>query len=248
MLLRTAFVRTWLNTVCVGLEAPDGVDAVDDERLHPEERRLALSMVAPRRASFALGRVALHEAMNRLSVSPAPVLPSSGGEPLLPRGVAGSISHKGRIAVAIAALSDAERVGVDLELLVERRHDLSRRVLSAAERDRTAHLSARELAREVLVRFSLKEAAYKALYPWVQRYVAFREVEVEPAPGGTAAFRFALNNGEGPFFAEGHWHVMNGLTAAPAVLSLVHLRRGGLAERSNDSPRDPASAAQERRR
>jgi 4'-phosphopantetheinyl transferase EntD len=213
--------------MCVGLEAPEGIDPIQDERLHPEERSLALAMAAPRRTSFVLGRIALREAMNRLGLAAAPVLPSADGEPLLPKGVAGSISHKGRIAVAIVAVTDADHVGVDLELLRARGTDLSRHVLSPAERVGAAHLAPADLAREVLIRFSMKEAVYKALYPSVQRYVGFHEVGADPRPDGTIAIHFALRRGEGPFIATGHWRILNDVAVAmPAVLSVVRVRSG----------------------
>jgi 4'-phosphopantetheinyl transferase EntD len=219
------FVREHLDAVCVGVKAPDDVDIAADARLHPEEQSFALALSAARRASFALGRIALREAATRLGVALPPVLSSEGGEPLLPKGVAGSISHKRRLAVAMAALTDDAQIGVDVELLRARQSDLSHKVLSPAERARLSHLGRAELQREVLVRFSLKEATYKALYPWVRRYVGFHEVEVDPAPDGSAAFHFALKAGEGPFACRGRWEMLDGFGGTPATLSMVGLQR-----------------------
>ena len=48
--------------------------------------------------------------------------------------------------------------------------------------------------REVLLRFALKEALYKAIYPRVQRFVSFAEGEVTPFPGGRADVRLLLRD------------------------------------------------------
>ena len=132
MRVELGFVRERLDAVCVGVEAPDGFDVTDDERLHPEERSFALALAATRRTSFALGRIALREAVGRLGIALPPVRRALEGEPILPKGLAGSISHKGRLAVAVAAVADEARIGVDLELLRVRRSDLSHKVLSPA--------------------------------------------------------------------------------------------------------------------
>jgi len=44
----------------------------------------------------------------------------------------------------------------------------------------------------VLLRFSIKEAVYKAIDPFVQRFVGFREVAVFPEPDGQVAVRAHL--------------------------------------------------------
>ena len=57
---------------------------------------------------------------------------------------------------------------------------------------------------EVLLLFSAKEAIYKALDPWVGRFVSFQEAQIAHAPGGGLAARLTLARGEGPFAVELH--------------------------------------------
>jgi 4'-phosphopantetheinyl transferase EntD len=40
---------------------------------------------------------------------------------------------------------------------------------------------------QILLRFSLKESVYKAIFPYVKKYIPFQEVEVYPTASGTAS-------------------------------------------------------------
>jgi 4'-phosphopantetheinyl transferase EntD len=75
----------------------------------------------------------------------------------------------------------------------------------------------------VLLRFSVKEAIYKALDPFVRRYVAFREMSVSPRADGTAEVRPHLPAAEGPFEIEATWRRTSGLVLTTARITV---RRG----------------------
>ena len=83
------------------------------------------------------------------------------------------------------------------------RADIAPRVLTPGE---IAALPSDRAARDaaVLLAFSAKEAIYKALDPWVSRFVAFAEAALTRAPDGTLAARLTLARGEGPFSVEVH--------------------------------------------
>ena len=49
---------------------------------------------------------------------------------------------------------------------------------------------------EVLLRFSFKESVFKAVNPYVKRYVDFSEAEIFPSSDGTAIIYFRLKTGE----------------------------------------------------
>jgi phosphopantetheine--protein transferase-like protein len=167
------------------------------------ERELAQALAVPRRISFIGGRVALRAALS--SVLPAtrelPVLRTARGAPLLPPGILGSVSHKRRLAVALAALptSDAQTLGIDIEETPDERDlarsDLAPKILTPFERRELVELEARDALayREaVRLRFALKEAVYKCIDPHVQRYVRFQEVEVFPDSAGSTDVRLSL--------------------------------------------------------
>jgi 4'-phosphopantetheinyl transferase EntD len=131
---------------------------------------------------------------------------------VVPAGFSGSITHKPILGAALACAFEGAHVGVDVEILERPRADIGKRVLT--ERERAA---AGEDAIELMARFSLKEAIYKAVDRYVQRYVGFLEAEflsLPPAPPSAswAEAQFVdvdatllMANGEGPFVVEATW-------------------------------------------
>lgn len=196
--------------------------------IHHDERVLTEKWGELRVRTFAAGRVALRAALGEVGVRiDGAILRDARGAPVLPAGVLASVSHKDELAVAMAQLDDGSgaRVGVDVELLheVKKRIDVTKHVLTEREIAELAPLDAEARRIETLARFSLKEALYKALDPFVTRYVGFLEVEVRRNDDGTAAFTLALSKGEGPFAVDGVWSIVN--DPMPCVLTSVRVRR-----------------------
>jgi len=172
---------------------PDDVD--EAVAVLPEaERALAAPWHPRRQATFAAGRTALRRALAEVGVDvdvTAPIARNDRGAPVvsgLPRGVAVSVTHKDTIAGALvmAGVGDAH-TGVDVEV-DELRHGRPR-----ARADVDALIGQTLLAEEVaclpndddarrlafFARFSAKEALYKAIDPFVRRYVGFLEVRAD---------------------------------------------------------------------
>jgi len=99
------------------------------------------------------------------------------------------------------------------------RIDIARKVLTDDERAELDTLSEPERMAEVRLRFSAKEAIYKALDPFVRRYVGFHEVSVRPLPDGTSQVRAHLPPTEGPFDVEVRWLRRDGLVLTTARVS-----------------------------
>jgi 4'-phosphopantetheinyl transferase EntD len=132
-----------------------------------------------------LGRMALREALEEVGCTIEDIARDDRGAPIVPAGFVGSIAHKRGRAAAIAARAtgDDARIGVDLEHALEPRQPIERRVMTERER---ATLDDR---RVVTLYFAIKEAIYKAVDPFVRRYVGFGEVELDvdlAAPGACA--------------------------------------------------------------
>ena len=211
--------------LCLGVDLPpsdQAVAAAERAELTDDERRFAAQLAPLRLGPWVGGRVALRRAFRELGTALGSVLPDGRGAPRLPRGLRGSISHKATLAVAFAALGEGESLGVDIELDAPTRVDVSRHVLAPEEAQTLAGLAEGERLREVTLRFSLKEALYKALDPFVRRYVAFREAIVVPVEPGTTRFDLRLARGEGPFTATGLYTRRDG-----HVLSVVGVMPGG---------------------
>jgi 4'-phosphopantetheinyl transferase EntD len=210
-----------------GGEPPTESDRAAAERLAetllPEERAYAHGLEASRRVTWVGGRVALRAALAELGLTAAPLLTTPRGAPVLPAGVAASVAHKRSIAVALAAPApDDVTLGVDVEIERAPRFDISARVLSEAER-RGLGLDALPPAARALVvlaAFAAKEAIYKALDPWLRRYVSFLEVEL--AVGARTA-RFTPRAGEPSFDIELHAEPLPGHVLMTARVQ----RRGG---------------------
>lgn len=204
--------------LCVGVALP-----VEDEGgLLPEERTYAGTLGAVRRRSWVGGRVAMRAALESLGLSAPPIRADERGAPVLPAGIAGSISHKEDLAVALVTLEGAAKIGVDIEKDAPARLDISRKVLREEELAELARMPEASRGSEVLLRFSAKEALYKALDPFVKRYVGFREVAVTPLPDGTARVSMTLADGEGPFDAVVRWR-----REGAVILTTARVRPGG---------------------
>jgi 4'-phosphopantetheinyl transferase EntD len=191
---------------CVGVSLPAGNAFELPAGLHPVETAFARALPEARRGGWVGGRVALRAALAAIAVEASePLLSTPRGAPLLPPGAVGSVSHKRTIAVALCARAAEPRatVGVDVEDLRPLRTDIAPRVLTP---DELAVIPAGGPERDaaVLLRFSAKEAIYKALDPWVHRFVGFDEAIVARAEGGALTARLALTRGDGPFSVELH--------------------------------------------
>ena len=187
---------------CVGVALP-GRDAADaDDPLPPsvraalsdDERRHVDALPPLRRASWAGGRIALHAALADLSLDGGAILSTPRGAPRLPDRVRGSISHKEGLAVGLAADAGAGdwQLGIDLERVVAGRIDIARHVLRPEEQARLPPPEDPRRVEELVFMFSAKEAIYKALDPFVARFVSFQEVAVERRSDGGAAVELFL--------------------------------------------------------
>jgi len=169
---------------------PPGVSALSLDAalaaLHPDEREHAAALAPLRRRDWSAGRAALRAALAAAGLAcDAAVLTDDRGAPVLPASAHGSVSHKRGLAVALAAAAGDARIGVDVERHGASRVDVSARILTGPELA-TLPSDPVERGRAVALRFSLKEAIYKAIDPFVRRYVGFREVAVWPEQGSIA--------------------------------------------------------------
>lgn len=214
-----AFDRTLEHGRCVGVRIPGvpaDLEALIAGALAPAEQTRANALPPLRRRTWAGGRAALREARMRAGLPVDAVETDDRGAPILPPGVVASITHKETLAAALVALEPRARIGVDLELDVARPQDIARRVLTAGEMAEIAHLDGPARAHEVLLRFSAKEAIYKALDPFVRRYVGFDEMAVSPREDGTALVTPRLPSTEGPFVIDVRWLRFDGIVLTTA--------------------------------
>jgi enterobactin synthetase component D len=205
--LRSSERLALAHGACVVVELGDPDAAL--ARLPPEEQHRAGELGPRRRDAFVAGRTALHLALASAVAGEGGVaiLSDDRGAPILPPGWVGSISHKDAFAAALISPAGQGHVGVDLELAAPPRQDIARRILTPRE-----EAALPDRGRAVTLRFSIKEAIYKAIDPYVRRYVGFTEVELD-ITGDAVAVSTAL-----PFAIEATWreHAGHWLSTARA--------------------------------
>lgn len=139
----------------------------------PEERAAVERAVAKRRNEYFATRHLARLALTELAVPGCPILNNSDRSPRWPSGVVGSLSHTDTwCGVALTRRTDGIcGLGIDLERAGSVSPEVEQRISSARElrgSDPTA----------ASLRFSAKEALYKAIFPFVNRFVGFLEVEI----------------------------------------------------------------------
>jgi len=175
------------GAVGVALALPRLAELLDVARVDGLPADIAAS-VPKRRLSFIAGRLCAEHALRRLGLASA-VGRGSQREPLWPAGVLGTITHTDATACALVApagragRADARYgLGIDSQTIVD---DAGlEAVLSVcctpAERGPLLErFPAGEHGLAGTIVFALKEAFYKAVFPTVQRFVDFDELEVQ---------------------------------------------------------------------
>jgi len=208
--------------IVVGVALPEDGAAPDEkalEGLHPDERRSADQHRAFRLASFVGGRLAAHGAIQGLGGPFTAIGCGPRGAPSPPSGVSLSITHKKHLAVAIAARSDLGDLGIDLETLAPEREGIASKILRPEEAERIERLPPDRRWTATVLRFSIKEAIYKALAPRLQRYIGFEEASVSLCTDGHADVDLHLTSGPTPTEIDARFTWLD-----RAVLSTVRVR------------------------
>jgi 4'-phosphopantetheinyl transferase EntD len=157
----------------------------------------ALQRAVPKRqAEFLMGRLAARHAIERLGVEALTPAIGTSREPLWQAGVAGSITHTGDIAAAVAVLSSAVKgIGIDMEKVVDAQAHpaLQEFVITPQEQvlleARRGHLSINTL---LTVAFSAKESLFKGLFCSVGRYFDFSAARVSNLNVNTGCLTLTL--------------------------------------------------------
>ncbi len=141
---------------------------------------------------------------------------------MLPESLSGSISHKRTLAVGMVGQARNGSLGVDLEEYEPKRPAIAKSVLTEGELEHIQTLPEGRRWIALLTRFSIKESVYKAVDPFVRRYVGFHEAVVEPDLEGGAQVRLQLVNGEGPFAVEGRYEWLAGRLLTSVRIQPIH--------------------------
>lgn len=158
----------------LSLSAPPGAS------LASEEEACAGRFAPTRLAEFRHGRACVRAAFARLGAAPAAVPIGAQREPVWPMGMVGSISHAGTAAAAVVGRSsDFRSLGLDIDSDEALEPELWARICLPEERVSFAASGESEGHSARLV-FSIKEAAYKAIWPVTRQFLEFHDLAVTP--------------------------------------------------------------------
>ncbi|MFC5288936.1 4'-phosphopantetheinyl transferase [Actinokineospora guangxiensis] len=187
--------------------------------LLPEEEPVVAKAVDKRRREFTTVRHCARQAMARLGVPPAPILPGERGAPTWPAGIVGSMTHCAGYRAAVLALdTDLRSVGIDAEPHVPLPEGVLEAVSLPEERVHLAALAAgsRDVHWDKLL-FAGKESVYKAWFPLTRKWLGFSDAHIEFDPDGGFRARLLV---AGPVVDgveitgfTGRWTVANGIAA-----------------------------------
>jgi phosphopantetheine--protein transferase-like protein len=190
-----------------------------------EDEWAQVTVASPHRAlELAGGRVAIRGTERRLGLAASSVVSTSGG-PRFSAGRDGSISHTRGLAVALLVEQhDPSRgLGIDVERIDRPKRRLAHKILTASELTELERLAPHEQERRLTLAFAAKEAAYKAIHRFVQRYVAFHEVELSWDGTAIGSMRAELTCGASLDLRAAAWSASLG--AAEVGLSVVEATR-----------------------
>ncbi|GAA0390372.1 4'-phosphopantetheinyl transferase [Acrocarpospora corrugata] len=194
------------------------VEAFDDPAgvtLFPEEEQYIARAVDKRRREFTTARYCARQAMARLGVPPAAIVPGERGAPGWPPGVVGAITHCDGYRAAALSLT-AVTVGIDAEPNAPLPDGVLDTIALPAERRALTELDGPAHWDRLL--FSAKESVYKAWFPLARRWLGFEEAEISLDPGGTFAARFLVPGPRGLTGFDGRWLCESGLVVTAITL------------------------------
>jgi 4'-phosphopantetheinyl transferase EntD len=164
--------------------------------LFPEEEAVISRAVEKRRREFRTVRHCARDALGKLGLPPAALLPGERGAPQWPPEVVGSMTHcAGYRAAAVGRSHELLTLGIDAEPHDVLPPDVLGYIALDEEQAHLAELTAahRGICWDRLL-FCAKEAVYKAWFPLTRRWLGFEQaaVTIDPGPAGPAEGRFTV--------------------------------------------------------
>lgn len=149
--------------------------------LNPEEKRAVRSASPRRQAEFATGRWCADQALQKLGASAQSVPVGTGGEPVWPDGICGSISHTAGATCAVAAFSAKyQSLGIDIESRKKKITPGALELIANTDELRwLARAGKKRREREQLL-FCAKESAFKMLFPITRKRFSFTALSLLP--------------------------------------------------------------------
>jgi 4'-phosphopantetheinyl transferase EntD len=206
----------------------DTFDDLPGTVLFPAEEAAISKAVDKRRREFTTATACARQALAKIGVPAAPLVPGERGAPRWPAGVVGSMTHcAGYRAAAVALARDIVTIGLDAEPDDALPDGVLPAVSLAQEQTMLGQLmtGSPPVSFDRLL-FSAKESVYKAWFPLTGRWLGFHEAAIVISPDdGTFTARLlvpgpVVNGAELTGFS-GRWLARHGLVvtaiAVPAT-------------------------------
>lgn len=151
--------------------------------IYVEEEALVKQAISKRRSEFAAGRFAARHCLAALGLSSQPLLRGSLGAPQWPEGVLGSITHDGGYAIAVATdYPGILGLGIDLVDQSRRAKNLpANMIVNSLDSEAIRQYlwsSRRQSVDPLLLAFSLKESAVKALSEKLNQFIDLLDISL----------------------------------------------------------------------
>jgi len=214
-------VINWLSS-CSNIPIPIALhtcSAYPIKTVSQREVDLVAHAVDKRKAEFCAGRYCAHEALKNIGASTEFIPIGDKGDPIWPSGTVGSISHDDDVAISIVTKrKNASGIGIDIISTSHTLQNIDASIIcSDDELNQLARITEQPLRENptanepinlVLLAFSLKEAAVKAISPTLDYYLDLRDINLSisntSSPVVTANF---INE---PITLRIHWCVLAG--------------------------------------
>ncbi len=143
--------------------------------LFPVEEEYIDNALAKRKLEFQSGRKCARKALQFFNVDPCPIPAGASREPIWPRGYVGSITHcEGFYAAAVARAATYRSLGID----AERNRNIPPEIRDLILTDKEKSWYCFPTDKTNIIIFSAKESIFKCLYPLVNHYIDFLEIDL----------------------------------------------------------------------
>ena len=191
------------------------------------DEQVGVAQAVPKRQwEFATGRWCAHTALHELGAATKSIPVAADRAPVWPEGIVGTITHDDSWAGSIVAYSGKwSGLGLDIDRIDRFQPELQPLICTPLEFGQ--HLIGRNIQDSAMALasiFSIKEAAFKALYPSVRHWIDFKDAEViELPPGRVGPYRLRLLKAVGIFPCG---HILTGYVslAEGRVIALIALK------------------------
>ena len=193
-----------------------------------------LRSVMSRRAEYLAGRVISKIALEQLNSTILQVGRGEHRSPIWPTGMVGSISHDNDSAICVVKRkSQVQSIGLDIEPIISDQiiEDIKTQIVSEKEYE-LIELSPINNQVGFTIIYSAKEALFKAIYPFVKKYLNFDSSIVVEILEPECHVVLLLNSNISNYFSLPKYFKVNFVNRDKKVITVVEILRSKMQVKS----------------